>query len=89
MITVSSSTLIIRHPDIYDPALRAFLDQQRPGDPRIAISSSGSSGSSMNIRNAVTAARARDCVVATFSGFKPDNALRALGAMHVHVPSME
>jgi phosphoheptose isomerase len=86
VITVSSSTLINRHPDIYDPALRAFLDQQRPGDPRIAISSSGSS---MNIRNAVTAARARDCVVATFSGFKPDNALRALGAMHVHVPSME
>lgn len=58
----------------------------RPGDLLIAISSSGNS---MNIRNAVTAARARDCVVATFSGFKPDNALRAMGDMNFYVPSAE
>ncbi|NYZ17843.1 SIS domain-containing protein [Azospirillum sp. RWY-5-1] len=58
----------------------------RPGDLLIAISSSGNS---MNIRNAVTAARAKDCVVATFSGFKPDNALRAMGDMNFYVPSME
>lgn len=36
-ITFSSSTLINRHLDIYDPTLRAFLDQQRAGDGLAAM----------------------------------------------------
>lgn len=58
----------------------------RPGDLLIAISSSGNS---MNIRNAATVARDRGCAVVTLSGFRPDNALRAMGDLNFHVPSME
>lgn len=36
-ITFSSSTLINRHLDIYDPTLRAFLDQQRAADGLAAM----------------------------------------------------
>jgi D-sedoheptulose 7-phosphate isomerase len=56
----------------------------RSGDLLIAISSSGNS---VNILNGVAAARARGCVVATFSGFKPDNRLRVLGDVNFFVAS--
>ena len=46
----------------------------RSGDLLIAISSSGNSA---NILAAVEAARGRGCAVVTFSGFRPDNKLRA------------
>lgn len=46
------------------------------GDVIVLISSSGSS---LNILNAVKAARSMDLEIVTFSGFKEDNSLRALG----------
>src|SRR5690606_34064077 len=55
-----------------------------PGDLVIAISSSGKSA---NILNAVQSARLRGCSVVTFSGFKPDNPLSALGDLNFYVPS--
>ncbi len=56
----------------------------RPGDLLVAISSSGRS---VNILNAVEAARARGCVVLTLSGFAPDNPLRSSGDMNLFVAS--
>jgi D-sedoheptulose 7-phosphate isomerase len=58
----------------------------RPGDLLVAISSSGRSP---NILNAVAAARARECAVATYSGFSPDNELRRLGDVNFYVPARE
>jgi D-sedoheptulose 7-phosphate isomerase len=54
------------------------------GDLVVAISSSGCSP---NILNAVTAARASQCAVVTFSGFTPDNPLRALGDINFYIAS--
>lgn len=54
------------------------------GDLLIAISSSGKSP---NILKAVDAARAKGCLVATLSGFKPDNPLRRKGDINIYVPS--
>ena len=54
------------------------------GDVLIAISSSGGS---KNILNAAHAAADMNCDVITFSGFKPDNALRRLGAVNFYVDS--
>lgn len=56
------------------------------GDCLIAISSSGASE---NILRAVTAARQHRCGVVTFSGFEPDNPLRALGDVNFYVASRE
>ncbi|HTV26151.1 MAG TPA: SIS domain-containing protein [Xanthobacteraceae bacterium] len=58
----------------------------RPGDLLIAISSSGRSP---NILSAVKAARARECKVATFSGFTEQNELRRAGDMNFYVRSGE
>ena len=58
----------------------------RPGDLLVAISSSGNSP---NILAAVDAARGRHCKVLTFSGFEPDNKLRALGDYNLYVPSAQ
>ncbi|HYM30223.1 MAG TPA: SIS domain-containing protein [Candidatus Cybelea sp.] len=58
----------------------------RAGDLLIAISSSGNS---KNILNAVDAARNAKCGVVTFSGFRPDNKLRALGDHNVYVGAEE
>jgi D-sedoheptulose 7-phosphate isomerase len=58
--------------------------QARAGDLLIAISSSGNSA---NILAAVEAARGRGCEVVTFSGFRPDNKLRALGDYNLYVAS--
>jgi D-sedoheptulose 7-phosphate isomerase len=56
----------------------------RAGDLVIAISSSGRSA---NILNAVKAAHAAKCTVVTFSGFTPDNPLRALGDINFYIAS--
>lgn len=56
-----------------------------PGDALLAISSSGKSE---NILRAARAAIARGCTVVTFSGFMPDNPLRAIGELNFYVPSM-
>jgi D-sedoheptulose 7-phosphate isomerase len=56
----------------------------RPGDLVIAISSSGRSA---NILNAVDAAVAAGCTVATLSGFTPDNPLRRRGTWNFYVAS--
>jgi D-sedoheptulose 7-phosphate isomerase len=55
-----------------------------PGDLLIAISSSGQS---VNILKGVEAARANRMEIATFSGFQPDNLLRARGDVNFYVNS--
>lgn len=55
-----------------------------PGDVLIAISSSGKSAS---ITAAVAEAGAGGIVPITFSGFAPDNTLRAMGQINFYVPS--
>src|ERR1700722_3219688 len=56
----------------------------RAGDLVVAISSSGRSA---NILNAVEAAVAAGCTVATMSGFTPDNPLRRNGKWNFYVAS--
>jgi D-sedoheptulose 7-phosphate isomerase len=56
----------------------------RSGDLVIAISSSGRSA---NILNAVEAAAAAGCTIATMSGFTPDNPLRRKGEWNFYVAS--
>jgi D-sedoheptulose 7-phosphate isomerase len=56
----------------------------RAGDLVVAISSSGRSA---NILNAVDAAAAAGCTVATLSGFTPDNPLRGRGEWNFYVAS--
>jgi D-sedoheptulose 7-phosphate isomerase len=56
----------------------------RAGDLVIAISSSGRSA---NILNAVDAAIAAGCTVATLSGFTPDNPLRRKGQWNFYIAS--
>jgi D-sedoheptulose 7-phosphate isomerase len=56
----------------------------RSGDLVIAISSSGRSA---NILNAVDAAAAAGCTIATMSGFTPDNPLRRMGEWNFFVAS--
>jgi D-sedoheptulose 7-phosphate isomerase len=55
-----------------------------PGDLLIAISSSGQS---VNILKGVEAARNNGMAIATFSGFQPDNLLRARGDVNFYVNS--
>lgn len=50
----------------------------------IAISSSGKS---QNILNAVSVAKESGAKIVTFSGFSPNNPLRALGDCNYYVPS--
>lgn len=61
-------------------AVEYYADQ---GDFLIAISSSGES---TNIINACQAAQEK-CHICTFSGFKPDNALRRMGDVNFYVPA--
>lgn len=58
----------------------------RSGDVLVAISSSGNS---MNIVNAVKEARRKGMGVITMSGFKPDNAIKAMGDISVYVAASE
>jgi D-sedoheptulose 7-phosphate isomerase len=55
----------------------------KPGDVVMALSSSGASP---NILRAVETAQGKECAVATFSGFKPSNPLRAMGDLNFYVP---
>lgn len=57
-----------------------------PQDILIAISSSGESA---NIINGVDAARRKQMLILTFSGFKPENRLRRSGNYNYYVPSGE
>lgn len=69
----------------YDQVFAKQVEMQGfAGDVLIAISSSGGS---QNILNAAHAAAALKCDVITLSGFKPDNALRRLGAVNFYVDS--
>jgi D-sedoheptulose 7-phosphate isomerase len=71
----------------YENVFAQQLDfHARPGDLLIAISSSGRSA---NILAGVTAARARNCGVVTFSGFSDDNDLRRTGDINFYVRSSE
>jgi D-sedoheptulose 7-phosphate isomerase len=63
---------------------RQVVAHGRPGDLLIAISSSGRS---LNILNAVAAARSRDCAVFTLSGFDAGNPLRRLGDLNLYISS--
>ena len=56
----------------------------RPGDVIVIISTSGKS---KNILNAAAAAKNARCEVVTFSGMRPDNALRHFGSLNFYVPS--
>jgi len=58
----------------------------RPGDLLVAISSSGRSP---NILAAVAAAKARECRIATYSGFSRENDLRFLGDVNFYVSAQE
>lgn len=58
----------------------------RHSDVLIAVSSSGES---TNIINAVSAARKKQALVVTLSGFEPTNRLRQLGDLNFYVPSSD
>jgi len=66
---------------LFSAPIERFADVE---DIVFAISSSGSSP---NILNAAKAARKAGCRLVTFSGFAPDNTLRALGDINFHVAS--
>ncbi|GFK94664.1 Phosphoheptose isomerase [Fundidesulfovibrio magnetotacticus] len=65
---------------LFEKPVEMFAD---PGDVLVAISSSGRSE---NILRAVSAARSRQCLVLTLSGFDPENPLASLGDGNFHVP---
>jgi D-sedoheptulose 7-phosphate isomerase len=55
-----------------------------PGDLLLTVSSSGQSE---NIVRALAAAREKECLVITLSGFDPDNTSRQMGDLNFYVPS--
>lgn len=67
--------------DWVSEAIKFYADK---GDLVILISSSGSS---KNIVNGAKTAKELGLKVITFSGFKPDNPLRAVGDLNFHVKS--
>lgn len=56
-------------------------------DPRDLLVAISSSGRSPNIINACRSARGSQMRIITFSGFSPDNPLRKLGDINIHVAS--
>ena len=66
--------------NVFAKQVEAFADKE---DILFAISSSGNSE---NIILAVEAARQRECLVFTFSGFKENNRLRGLGDLNFYIP---
>lgn len=66
--------------NVFAKPLEMFADE---GDILFAISSSGASE---NILNGVHAAKKMGVYVVTFSGFKPDNPLSAMGDVNFYVP---
>ena len=71
------------YPEVFSKPVALYAD---PGDILIAISSSGKS---INILNAVKAAREKKCCIITLSGFEADNPLRKSGDYNFYVPSHE
>lgn len=55
-----------------------------PGDVAVIVSTSGTS---RNILAAASAAKNARCEVVTFSGMRPDNALRRFGSLNFYVPA--
>jgi D-sedoheptulose 7-phosphate isomerase len=71
--------------DGYETAFETLISKWiEPGDLVIAVSSSGRSA---NIVRAVQRARGTECFILSFTGFRPDNPLRALGSLNFYVPS--
>jgi len=79
LLTCISNDYGYRH--VFEKPVEMFAD---PGDVLIAISSSGQSE---NIIRAGRTAIQKGCHLITMSGFKPDNPLRALGAVNFYTPS--
>ena len=71
------------YPHVFEKPIEMFAN---PNDVLVAISNSGNSP---NILNAVQAARSIGCAVVTLSGLRPDNQLRASGALNFYVPAPE
>jgi len=88
LVFTEPSTLTAQTNDFgYEHAYRNLtLLWAEPGDLLAAISSSGRSP---NILHACAAGRAKGTSLVTFSGFQPDNPLRALGDLNFHVASTE
>lgn len=66
---------------VFEKPIEMFAED---GDVLLAISSSGRSE---NILRGCKAGQAKGCRLITFSGFGPENALRALGLVNFYVPS--
>ena len=79
LLTCISNDYGYKH--VFEKPIEMFADA---GDILIAISSSGKSE---NILRGVQAAISAKCQVVTFSGFKNDNPLRAMGDYNFHVAS--
>ena len=71
----------IEYPEIFSTLLRGKLETE---DMVAAISSSGTSA---NVVNAVRYARQVGCPVITFTGMQPDNPVRSMGTLNIHVPT--
>lgn len=67
--------------EVFSKPIEVFAEKD---DVLIAISASGSSP---NILNAANAAKTKECLVVTFSGFSSDNKLRTMGDFNFYVPS--
>lgn len=65
---------------VFEKPIEMFADA---GDMLIAISSSGKS---KNILRAAFAAKKKNCIVFTLSGFRPDNPLRLCGKINLYAP---
>jgi D-sedoheptulose 7-phosphate isomerase len=79
LLTCISNDYGYKH--VFEKPIEMFADA---GDILIAISSSGKSE---NILRGVQAAISANCQVVTFSGFKEDNPLRAMGDYNFYVSS--
>lgn len=71
------------YPEVFARPIELYAD---PGDVLVAISSSGQS---VNILNAVQAAKKKGCSVVTLSGFDADNPLRKMGDVNFYIPCSE
>ena len=78
LLTCISNDYGYKH--VFEKPIEMFADA---GDILIAISSSGKSE---NILQGVQAAISAKCQIVTFSGFKYDNPLRAMGNYNFYVP---
>jgi D-sedoheptulose 7-phosphate isomerase len=79
LLTCISNDYGYKH--VFEKPIEMFADK---GDTLIAVSSSGKSE---NILRGVQAARASQCKVITFSGFKNGNPLRSMGDYNFYVAS--